>query len=92
MKNMNETTDVQQPESTATSTGDTLQCYGGLMFQFVVSTMLATYYEHLNTFGHDAFSERHRLSVAGINCSVCLHLGAAKRYMDQIEDKEKSRQ
>ena len=57
----------------------------GSMFVFVQSVMLATYYEHQRATGHDAFAMRHRLSIAGINCNVCLHLGAAKRDMDNIE-------
>mgnify|MGYP001562875871 FL=1 len=56
------------------------------MFAFVQSVMLATYYEHQRATGHDAFSIRHHLSVAGIKCNVCLHLGAARRDMDRIEE------
>ena len=54
-------------------------------FSFVQSTMLATYYEHRDRTGHDAFSMKHRMSTQGIYCNTCLHLGAALRDMNRIE-------
>ena len=59
------------------------------MYGFVQSVMLATYYEHKARTGHDAFDRNRHLSVF---CDTCLHLGAALRDSERIEEEDMKKQ